>query len=96
MGATAEYDYGDPEGPLSSTTLYGSTGTAVGVAAIWDIAEWDEAPWSASMVESRLAQLDGKGRNILFSMTGQSINTDPHSITAVTFNVIYRGVARAE
>ena len=94
LDVSAEYDYGDPNSAISSV-CFDATGVAGGGATLWDIATWDEAAWSAAIVDSRLAQLDGKGRNILFSIRGRSLHTGAHSITAVTFNCIYRGVARA-
>lgn len=92
MGVSAEYDYGDTAALISHAML-SKTDAGLG-GSFWDLATWDEAYWAGGTVYGPWAQLNGQGKNIVFSLSSKSNFDEPHTITALIFNVIDRALQR--
>lgn len=90
MRFAAEYNYSDSSQMISRV---GPLAAGAG-GAFWGEVYWSDFVWPGSTIGTAIAHLDGFGRNIIMAITTSSDFEEPHTITAITFNCMYRGVVR--
>jgi len=84
----ADYDYGTGGSASSSqTTIYGGGG-------FWDVATWGSFVWSAAVVASAEAYLNGSGMNISLLIVHSSATDPSFTVQGVQLNYSLRGLNR--
>lgn len=85
-----EFDYSSPDNQADRIQSV----AVVGGGGYWDQASWDETVWSAAIVYSADAYIDGVGRNLSINVTTTSDSNPPHAINSIIFHVSPRGRRR--
>ncbi len=86
----AEFDYSAP----TAIPVDLPPNPVAGGGALWGAVNWDEFVWSDQSVATAIARLDSAGVNILMTIAAESAFQAPHTLTAITYNMIYRNVKR--
>lgn len=90
IALTAEYGYGDPDQPPGTEQLFDVSGGG----GFWNVANWNQFYWSATVQGIASADIEGIGRNAAVGVMSNSIWTGPHTLSCISLYFSPRGASK--
>lgn len=82
IAVASDYGYGDPDLTASPEQAFSITGSG----GIWDISNWDEFQWSAPVVGTLVAEMNGIGTNVALTFISNHTVEAPHTLSTLILN----------
>lgn len=90
IALTAEYGYGDPDQPPGAEQLFDVSGGG----GFWNVANWNQFYWSATVQGIASADIEGIGRNSAVGVLSNSIWAAPHTLSSISLYFSPRGASK--
>lgn len=90
IALTAEYGYGDPDQPPGTEQLFDVSGGG----GFWNVANWNQFYWSATVQGIASADIEGIGRNAAVGVLSNSIWAQPHTLSSISLYFSPRGASK--
>ena len=89
IAITADYGFGNPDLTSGPEDV-----NVTGTGGIWDVANWDQFQWSVPISNQLIADLEGIGANVSFSVLSDHTYEFPHTISTATIFYTKRRLLR--
>lgn len=90
IALTAEYGYGDADQPPGIEQAFSVSGSG----GFWNIANWDQFYWSATVQGIASADIEGIGRNAAVCVLSNAIWAEPHTLSCISLYFSPRGISK--